>query len=153
VYQSNSGEACTCVVTEFHYHPRDDYAIEVEYFTTAELMGQIPRLLEGYRNLYLYKGEIEADERPDKESLANQARDTFRAMFRGRLGDETFLLNNSEQEVLRTLEDWLEEARPQSDRRTDGLTLSTCAEALVHLSSDSPSNSGPAVWPYIKKIQ
>lgn len=111
------------------------------------------RLLQGYRHFHLHESEIGIDERAETEALAKQARDTFGAMFRDRLDDETFLLGSSEQHILQILSSWLEDARPRSDRRTDKMTLEACSEALAHLSSDSSSYHGPAVWPFIRKIK
>ncbi|KAJ4328907.1 hypothetical protein N0V84_000695 [Fusarium piperis] len=82
---SNSGEACTCVVTEFHYHSRDTLDIEVNLFTMDELQEQLTGMLQSYRHYHLHSSEMEDAERRDNEESANLARDTFRAMFRGRV--------------------------------------------------------------------
>lgn len=120
----------------------------------SELVDQTQNLLQGYRHFHLHEAEITDDERADKEALAKQAADTFYAMFRGRIGDdEEFLLSSSERDVMQTLTSWLEDARPRSDGRTEGLTLPECSEALANLSSETPSNRGPAVWPFIRKIK
>ncbi|KAM5344685.1 hypothetical protein ACJ41O_010547 [Fusarium nematophilum] len=89
---SNSGEACTCVVTEYHYHNRDTYDIVVNLFTMDELRDQLARMVETYRHFHLHGDEMEDAERRDMEASANVARDTFRAMFRGHLDDEDFLI-------------------------------------------------------------
>lgn len=118
-----------------------------------ELVDQTQHLLQGYRHFHLHENEITDDERADKEALAKQAADTFHAMFRGRIGDEEFLLGSSERDVMQTLTSWIEDARPRSDGRTEGLTLPACSETLANLSSETPSNRGPAVWPFIRKIK
>lgn len=120
----------------------------------AELMDQTKRLLQAYRLYHLNIAEMtDVEDREAKELMASRARDTFRAMFRGLLTDEAFLLGSSEQDVLQTLNFWLDTARPQSSGRTVGLTLSACSDILAHLSSDFASESGPAAWPFIRKIK
>ncbi|KAM5358468.1 hypothetical protein ACJZ2D_015255 [Fusarium nematophilum] len=151
---SNSGEACTCVVTEYHYHNRDTYDIVVNLFTMDELRDQLARMVETYRHFHLHGDEMEDAERRDMEASANVARDTFRAMFRGHLDDEDFLIEQSERRVLSTLTRWAADARP-SDliTRQTGLSLGACSTALMKLSSEPPSRDEPATWPYIKSTK
>ncbi|KAF4971538.1 hypothetical protein FZEAL_9822 [Fusarium zealandicum] len=105
---SNSGEACTCVVTEYHYHNRDTLSIEVELFTLEELRDQLSAMLQTYRHFHLNGDEMEDAERRDMEASANVAKDTFRAMFRDQMNDEAFLIDSPEDVVLRRLARWAE---------------------------------------------
>ncbi|RSM10793.1 hypothetical protein CEP52_003372 [Fusarium oligoseptatum] len=130
---SNSGEACTCVVTEFHYHNRDTLDIEVNLFTMDELREQLTGMLQSYRHYHLHSDEMEDAERRDTEDSANLARDTFRAMFRGRLDDEAFLIDLPEQD--------------------SGLSQDACSKALMELASEPPSRNQPAQWPYIRSTK
>ena len=78
-----------------------------------ELREQLTGMLQSYRHYHLHSDEMEdAAERQDTEDSANLARDTFRAMFRGRLTDEAFLINRPEQDVLETLFQWAARGRP-----------------------------------------
>ncbi|KAJ4171103.1 hypothetical protein NW754_007247 [Fusarium falciforme] len=152
---SNSGEACTCVVTEFHYHNRDTLDIEVNLFTMDELREQLTGMLQSYRHYHLHSDEMEdAAERRDTEDSANLARDTFRAMFRGRLTDEAFLINRPEQEVLETLFQWAARGRPSVFiTKQSGLSQDACSKALMELASEPPSRNQPAQWPYIRSTK
>jgi len=141
------------VVTEYHYHAADDFAIEVEYFSMPALTNQLRNLLQSYRNFHLYEDRLDRDEREDKEKLARVAKDTFDAMFPGRMRDESFLLGDSEQDVLQTLTSWLEDVYPRAGGRADGLTLTACGSTLAQLSSQSSRPGDPAAWPFIRKIK
>ncbi|KAL2694823.1 hypothetical protein Neosp_001410 [[Neocosmospora] mangrovei] len=149
---SNSGEACTCVVTEFHYHNRDTLDIEVDLFTMEDLREQLTGMLQSYRHYHLHSDEmVDAAERREKEDSANLARDTFRAMFRGRLTDEAFLINRPEEDVLETLFQWAARGRPSAFvTRQSGLSQDACSKALMELASEPPSRNQPAQWPYIR---
>ncbi|KAJ4218572.1 hypothetical protein NW759_008465 [Fusarium solani] len=152
---SNSGEACTCVVTEFHYHNRDTLDIEVNLFTMDELREQLTGMLQSYRHYHLHSDEMEdAAERRETEESANLARDTFRAMFRGRLTDEAFLINQPEQDVLETLFQWAARGRPSVFiTKQSGLSQDACSKALMELASEPPSRNQPAQWPYIRSTK
>ncbi|RTE79247.1 hypothetical protein BHE90_006271 [Fusarium euwallaceae] len=151
---SNSGEACTCVVTEFHYHNRDTLDIEVNLFTMDELREQLTGMLQSYRHYHLHSDEMEDAERRDTEDSANLARDTFRAMFRGRLDDEAFLIDLPEQDVLETLFQWAARERPSIlITKQSGLSQDACSKALMELASEPPSRNQPAQWPYIRSTK
>ncbi|EEU37779.1 uncharacterized protein NECHADRAFT_102212 [Fusarium vanettenii 77-13-4] len=151
---SNSGEACTCVVTEFHYHNRDTLDIEVNLFTMEELREQLTGMLQSYRHYHLHSDEMEDAERREKEDSANLARDTFRAMFRGQLTDEAFLINRPEQDVLETLFQWAARGRPSAFvTKQSGLSQDACSKALMELASEPPSRNQPAQWPYIRSTK
>ncbi|KAF6518691.1 hypothetical protein HZS61_017065 [Fusarium oxysporum f. sp. conglutinans] len=151
---SNNGEACTCVVTEYHYHNRDTLDIRVNLFSIEELQDQLGRLLQVYRTFELHRDEItDAAERQDMEANAKVAKDTFQAMFRGRLTDEACLIRESYGDVLDRLTRWASDARP-SPLRTyhTGLSPQACSNTLMELSSEPASRDSPATWPYIRSI-
>ncbi|PCD30492.1 hypothetical protein AU210_010173 [Fusarium oxysporum f. sp. radicis-cucumerinum] len=150
---SNNGEACTCVVTEYHYHSRDTLDIRVNLFSIEELQDQLGRLLKVYRTLELHRDEItDAAERQDMEANAKVAKDTFQAMFRGRLTDEAFLIRESYGDVLDRLTRWAADARPSPLRTWTGLSPQVCSNILMALSSEPASRDSPATWPYIRSI-
>ncbi|CAH0050893.1 unnamed protein product [Clonostachys solani] len=152
---SNSGEACTCVVTEYHYHQHDHMDVKVELFTTQELNEQLERMLEDFRHYSFHADEMEtAEEKKAAKDRANVAKDTFKAMFRGRMNNDSFLLQGSQREVLQTLVCWAEEQRPsQAVTSQQNLSLEQCSDSLFVLSSERLSRSGPAIWPFIKTIK
>ncbi|KAG7103548.1 hypothetical protein HYQ46_011562 [Verticillium longisporum] len=47
----NNGVACTCAATEYHYHDRGDFRVEVVLFSQSEIDEQIFELLRAYQNL------------------------------------------------------------------------------------------------------
>uniref|UniRef100_A0A0D2XYF0 Uncharacterized protein n=1 Tax=Fusarium oxysporum (strain Fo5176) TaxID=660025 RepID=A0A0D2XYF0_FUSOF len=149
----NNGEACTCVVTEYHYHNRDTLDIRVNLFSIEELQDQLGRLLQIYRTFELHRDEItDAAERQDMEANAKVAKDTFQAMFRGRLTDEAFLIRESYGDVLDKLTRWAADARPSPLRTWTGLSPQVCSNILMTLSSEPASRDSPATWPYIRNI-
>ncbi|KAI7770499.1 hypothetical protein LZL87_002870 [Fusarium oxysporum] len=151
---SNNGEACTCVVTEYHYHNRDTLDIRVNLFSIEELQDQLGRLLQVYRTFELHQDEITDDaERQDMEANAKVAKDTFRAMFRGRLTDEASLIRENYDDVLDRLISWAADARPSPQRTCHtGLSPQACSDTLMELSSEPASRDSPATWPYIRSI-
>ncbi|KAJ3532728.1 hypothetical protein NM208_g8311 [Fusarium decemcellulare] len=148
---SNSGEACTCVVTEYRYHNRESFDIEVDLFSMDELRDQWIRLLQVYRHFHLHQDEIDDADKQDAEANAKVAIDTFRAMFRGQLNDGTFLIIEEEHDILQKFTRWATSARPSAFvTRQTGLSLQACSNALMELSSEPPARNRPATWPYIK---
>lgn len=157
---SNSGAACTCVVTEYHYHADDFLTIDVEWFTADELRSQLSDLLEDFRHFHLREDEIDADSYEDCKTRAELARDTFQAMFRGKLTGEAFLLEDgseSQAQILATLMSWADEAGSSNMQyQTQHQSQQACSDALMTLTSEVPSQTAaptPATWPYIKKIK
>lgn len=150
---SNNGEACTCVVTEYRYQNLDTLDIRVNLFSMEELGDQLGRLLQVYRTFELHQDEItDAAERQDMEANAKVAKDTFRAMFRGRLTDEAFLIRETYEDVLERLTSWASDARPPLKTWT-GLSPQACSDVLMELSSEPASRNSPATWPYIRSIK
>lgn len=145
--QSNSGEACTCVVTEYHYHEQSTFDIEVELFSMEDISEQLSTMLTAYRQFHLHGDE-------EWEESANQARDTFLSMFRRWLNDEGFLLKGSAAEILQRLESWAADARPSEIRTRQSYdTLESCSTRLMELSSEPRLKSSPAKWPFIRKVK
>ncbi|KAI1326118.1 hypothetical protein F5Y16DRAFT_375824 [Xylariaceae sp. FL0255] len=151
---SNSGAACTCVVTEYRFHPEQGFTIEIERFSKSESTAQIESLLKDYRYFHTNKGSVDRQELKDLEDRANLARDTFRAMFRGLLVHESMLTSTSEAQVLQTFEEWANTVAP---RITGDRLLMTnaeeCANCLMELTSEDGSSDSAAAWPWIKKIR
>ena len=154
VIQSNSGEACTCVVTEYHYHDDENFAVEIEWFSMEELTSQITELLRSYRHYHLHHIDMDSNEKKDFEERANLAQDTFRAMFRGRLDNDKFLIDEPEDSALGTLRSWLQATDHSSiGGREVRLTLSDCSAFLMRLTSEQTSARESAVWPYVRKVK
>jgi predicted metalloprotease len=159
--KSNSGRACTCVVTEYHYHDQDDFVIHVEYFTMSELRKQFQELLAAYRQHEMGADSMTAAEREDLAKRAELALDTFQASFRPELEQNPrILLDSSLEDALHTLVVWADKVIPrqlQSDsqsrsRETFG-DLQECSERLKMLTSETEGASEACRWPFIRKIR
>lgn len=141
------GAACTCVVTEYHFHAADNFIIHVEIFTEDELCEQLTELLNSYR-------AFKSGDEPESKEKANIAIDTFKSMFRGELQDEDWILNESEHVVLDYFKTWAKQGRrlcPPSRQVVQ--TLDECSSLLVPLSSEPNNPLQSSVWPYIRKIK
>ncbi|UQC76138.1 uncharacterized protein CLUP02_17649 [Colletotrichum lupini] len=154
---SNSGAACTCVVTEYHHKDGDAFTIDVELFSQDELMDQMKELLQSYRMFHLNAGELRRNDEAatvvDIEEQANVARDTFRSLFRGQLASEDFLINEEEATVLRTFHSWLRRVDLPLEGRHEKPSRDSCAAFLMYLTSESVDTRTPAVWPFVRKIK
>jgi hypothetical protein len=157
---SNSGSACTCVVTEYHYHESNDYKVEIIYFTVEEVLEQVQDLLRAYRHYHLHKDQFSSDEAATKEDFEKKAKvavDTFRSMFGRRFSNEGILLDSSEENALSFLENLVIECLPVNRGRTEVRnSLDGCSELIGKLTSESfeqASDHAPAVWPYIQNIR
>ncbi|KXH25877.1 hypothetical protein CNYM01_11429 [Colletotrichum nymphaeae SA-01] len=154
---SNSGAACTCVVTEYHHKDGDNFAVEVELFSQDDLMEQMKELLQSYRIFHLNAGDLRRNDGAaaagDVQEQANVARDTFRSMFRGQLASEDFLINEEEATVLRTFRSWLQRMDLPLEGIHEKPSRDSCAAFLMHLTSESVDPQTPAAWPFVRKIK
>ena len=126
----------------------------MEWFSEDDIAAQLSELLQSYRHFHLHGPDLDRQEREDLEDRANLARDTFRAMFRGRLGDEQFLTLSSESAVMETLKSWVAESRFSSaSDREEQHSINECSTHLMRLTSEESSNQQPAKWPFIQKIK
>lgn len=141
------GSACTCVVTEYHFHADDDYVIDVEMFSEDELCEQISELLGSYR-------AFKTGDKDESKEKAKLAMDTFRSMFRGRLRDEEWVLSAPETVVLDRFKMWAQEARQLGPPvRKVVQTIEQCSSLLIPLTSERKDSFNISIWPYIRKIK
>lgn len=151
---NNNGAACTCVVTEYHYHDADDFVVEVERFSMEELHKQLAELLGYYRNYHLHGESMDGGTRKDFEGRSNIAVGLFRAMFRSVLQDEEWLLQESPDTILQQFQTWMTSASDlQSSSRQVATSLEECSRLLMELTSEVPNAQEPALWPCIRKIK
>ncbi|KAI3335499.1 hypothetical protein F4824DRAFT_158970 [Ustulina deusta] len=150
---SNGGGACTCVVTEFHFHEDEKFGIIVERFSGAELMSQLENLLQDYRHFHLNGGSSGLlEDVADLERRASIARGTFQAMFPTTFIESNTFLEGTEPESLSTLKSWVQSFdQSMIQKRQSGLSLNECSSLLMQLSSVTPSRK--PLWPWIKKIK
>ncbi|KAK4119755.1 P-loop containing nucleoside triphosphate hydrolase protein, partial [Parathielavia appendiculata] len=153
---SNGGAACTCVVTEYYYHNRADFVIDVVWFTHEELQQQLRDLVHAYRRNHFHAQEMESeDERRDWAKRAQLAEDTFRAMFTDRFTTAVLRSDDSDDNIVEAYLNWAMDLRHIYDvyRHTVTNLEKECSSLLMRLTSDRDGAEGPGVWPYIKKIR
>lgn len=125
----------------------------MEWFSIDQTNAQLTELLQAYRGYHSLGTGIDENELNDLKDRSKVAQDTFQAMFRGRLGDEGFLTQWSEADVLRTLRSWVTRAGHSSFGRQSYNSLEDCSTQLMHLTSEQIGNAEPAKWPYIRKVK
>ncbi|KAF2108978.1 hypothetical protein BDV96DRAFT_652220 [Lophiotrema nucula] len=159
---SNSGAACTCVVTEYHYHDRDDFLIEVDYFTLEELRTQFQQLLRAYREHQSADGSgMTTEERDDLKRRADLAISTFNASFRENLHSTPGVLTALPfDHAIETLMDWTTQilGRPAgagrgSASRESFENTGECSDRLQLLTSEFEERDRACLWPFIRKIK
>lgn len=124
---------------------RPNYAIEVECFSEEDIQGHLAELLTAYRAFYLEPDKEEPPRSRDAGS-AGRSRGIFRTIFRQQLGsaeNESFLLQEEEEDVLDVLLRWIRESHMSSlDRHGAFEGLAACLQRLGEL----------ATVPFIKSI-
>ncbi|KAI0467376.1 hypothetical protein F4859DRAFT_494186 [Xylaria cf. heliscus] len=150
---SNSGGACTCVVTEFHHHQDENFTVEVDRFSETELMPQLEDLLRDYRHFRLNRDSMESHELADFEKRAKLASDTFQALFHDHFVGRNILVEEIYSKALSTLRSWVQ-GFDQSiiQQEYSGLNLNECSALLTELTSDTASSTA-TIWPWVKKIK
>jgi hypothetical protein len=147
---NSSGKACTCVVTEYVYHPLPNFELEVQYFSREELEEKLSELLGSYRRYHLSQEEWESYEL----QACEVATDTFESMFRIQLRDgDDFLKSLDEQSALRRLMSWVDDFPHSTTLRETLDNADSCSQRLTELTSDPSSVDQPAMWPFIRKVR
>ncbi|KAH8688821.1 hypothetical protein BGW36DRAFT_392225 [Talaromyces proteolyticus] len=153
---SNSGAACTCVVTEYHFHDRDDYSIDIDYFTVQELRTQFEQLLSAYRE---HESTTEDDVRQAMRQKADLAKSTFQASFRYKLDDDPELLGTLPfDQAINKMMVWVLEVVPgldtrDRDTRESFEDINQCSNRLRILTSDTEERDQACLWPFIRKLK
>ncbi|KAH7071874.1 hypothetical protein BKA63DRAFT_492539 [Paraphoma chrysanthemicola] len=163
---SASGAACTCAVTEYHFHERNDFVVHVDYFSLEELKTQFEELLRAHRDFHLLparrgsgtEDDVTENERLIMQRKAELAMQTFRTSFGARLIEIPELLSSTpfEQAVAMMVE-WASQLVPQQAQRNTFSILEDCAAWLRTLSSETDSSSrtgsGRTSWPFMQKVR
>ncbi|KAK4245737.1 nuclear GTPase SLIP-GC [Corynascus novoguineensis] len=159
-WTNNGGEACTCVVTEYLYHDRDDYIVEVVPFSQDELRKQLAEMVHGYCHYHRHcdsaalGSDSDSDDIKYWEEKAAQARDSFQAMFQNRFSPDLIQSGRSEEDILETLISWSQEMGPTDiQSRQEKRETKECSNLVKQLTSSAPNSRGATNWRYIKKIR
>ncbi|RYO81753.1 hypothetical protein DL764_009715 [Monosporascus ibericus] len=162
---SSSGTACTCAVTEYLFHDRDDFIIHVDYFPLDELKKQFEELLRAYRDYQSpprnSRGRDEDDEDDNNRRLqrkADLAGETLRASFRERLEQTPTVLSSMPfDHAVETMMEWASQLLPRQGGQESFSTLEGCSSRLRELSSESdeslPNGGSRTCWPFIQKLR
>lgn len=125
----------------------------MEWFSIDETIAQLTELLQAFRDHRLQDTDIDEHELKDLKAHAEVAQDTFRAMFRGRLGDEGFLTRWLEADVMRTFRSWVVGVDHSIAGRQTYSSPEDCSAHLTKLTSEQNWTEEPAKWPYIRKVK
>ncbi|KAJ4353987.1 uncharacterized protein N0V89_005719 [Didymosphaeria variabile] len=159
---NNNGSACTCVATEYHYHDRDDYAVEGEIFSMEELKKQYGEMLRTYQESKSPPEDLRGEELADLQRRAKIARDTFGASFRERLEQRPDLLALPINQAVQTMLQWASQLLPQhSAGQTTRVyetysDIANCSSRIRELTSEVQTleTQGPKIpWPFVRKLR
>ncbi|KAH7132060.1 hypothetical protein B0J11DRAFT_548073 [Dendryphion nanum] len=157
---SSSGSACTCVVTEYHYHNKEDFIIHIDYFSLTELSTQFDELLRAHREYRRSSGDrMLPEEREDLKKRSELADSTFKACFKSRLTINHAIMNKlSIEDALKTMKQWASELIPadaQRDREVREVYTDAraCSQRLQELTSEIEEPGESCPWPFIRKIR
>lgn len=154
-------------MTEFHYHDRDGFFINVEYFSREDLRTQFEEFLHLYRNhrdlsATPQNGNDRADDPHEREDLQRRnelATSTFQAAFPAHFtGDSEVFQSLPISEALDTLMDWVSTILPREAQGQPSGTqdffdnIGQYSNRLKVLTSE---NEAPQrnLWPFIRKIR
>jgi hypothetical protein len=146
-------------VTEYHHHDRDNFILEVKYFTMDDLKTQFRDLLQAMREHASSNGpDMTPGEVEDLEHRARLAKDTFRAAF-SHVPDysQARLLSQPFQTTLQTLLGWASDILRMSG--TNGQSresfgrIEECSSRMRRLTSDIEGSGEACLWPFIRKIR
>ncbi|KAI0200005.1 hypothetical protein F4808DRAFT_470696 [Astrocystis sublimbata] len=159
VRTSGGGVACTCAVIEYHFYAERGFAIDIEWFSEDEMMAQLQAHLKDYRHFHLNRNSLDSENSNDSsfkdfEDRAKIAIDTFRAVFDDLHVNHPLLTSRAEEDVLELFGHWVR--KPDSAKvngKQRGLIDDECSARLIELTSENAAESGPATWPWIKKIK
>lgn len=147
------------MATEYTYHDRDDFVIDVELFPADQVATQMEDLLLAYRRHHHDNRAAREEEAvEDRETLAKTAAlaaSTFQAMFGGRAGRE-FLCARDAEDVLTDLRRWAVEAYPadMNGRMAPFATVEACSAELERVTSRRANGEArDAKWPFIRLVR
>ncbi|KAH7084158.1 hypothetical protein FB567DRAFT_528499 [Paraphoma chrysanthemicola] len=163
---SANSAACTCVVTEYHYHDRDDLIVNIDYFPDQEVEKQLGYLLKAYRDsqsLAKDRSDGGEDKMTDSEKVrleatSHLAMDIFQMSFRERLRENPeILLSMPFDHAVATMVGWVLQLRSQQADRNVFTTTEECQSWLDILSSETNSSSPLGdvrkSWPFMQKVR
>ncbi|KAK0734460.1 hypothetical protein B0T26DRAFT_72633 [Lasiosphaeria miniovina] len=166
---SNRGRKYTSIIPIQYSLDKDEFTLELHWFTEEEIEKQLAKLLRSYRRFYAAPDDLE-DEASAADGDASQAataRDALKTIFIGRLdlvleGDESqdgnegkdFLLLQEEEDVLNTFMMWIREMAIPSHAHVEVIQdMQGCIGRLMQLTVEPARPEGSQkTAAFIKKI-
>lgn len=163
------GRKDTSIIPIQYSLDKDEFALELHWFTEEEIEEQLAKLLRSYRRFYAAPDSLE-DEASAADGDASQAaaaRDALNTIFVGRLdlvleGDESwdggegkdFLLLQEEEDVLNAFMMWIREMAIPSQTHVEVIQdMRGCISRLMQLTVEPASSEGSQkTAAFIKKI-
>lgn len=152
-------------MTEYHFHDRNDYSIEVDYFSLEELQTQFEQLLSSLREYESTTASVlasmAAEDRENLKRKADLATSTFRASFRERLDNNPALLDVAAFDAaINTMMTWVSQILPQLGMGESGILsresfddINQCSNRLKSLTSETEERDQACLWPFIRKLK
>ncbi|KAF2240355.1 hypothetical protein BU26DRAFT_442855 [Trematosphaeria pertusa] len=161
---NNNGSACTCVATEYHYHDRDDFVIQAEYFTIEELKRQYEDLLRAYQENKSPPAHTKQEDLEELERRARLAEETFKASFGVKLQQNPSLLRSSIEYAVTTMLQWASSSLPRdrnvhtNETRETHNDITACSARIRELTSEADDSemriaNQTSPWPFVRKLK
>jgi hypothetical protein len=167
--QSGNGNACTCVVTEYHYLSLEhgyNYRIDVEYMTSEEIQELLSELLHSFRAFDAEGMQVtqSIEELEEIRKRAMNAKETLIGLFRNHTEITPLFLSDpspgAQESILMNLNTLAKDLALQRPGSPDCLTWSTTAEtvddvvdALIPFTRDPIDSGTPLLWPFVRIVR
>ncbi|KAK4444292.1 hypothetical protein QBC34DRAFT_186214 [Podospora aff. communis PSN243] len=131
-------------------------ALEIEWFTEAEIEAQLSTLLVSYRAFYLEREDsTDVTTYVDADS-ARIARQTLKAIFEDQLcaaEDEGLLLGEEEEDVMNLFMTYIKEMEIPTTAKTETFpSVQSCLDRVAQLGTIRGSSRMDGSWKFIRKI-
>ncbi|KAK0657104.1 hypothetical protein B0T16DRAFT_452594 [Cercophora newfieldiana] len=130
-------------------------ALEIEWFTEAEIEAQLSTLLVSYRAFYLESVDP-SDERHADAGKARIARKTLMAIFEGRLSpgeDEGLLLQEDEEDAMKLFMTHIKEMGIPSTPQTETFpNVRSCLNRMIQLGTAPGASGMDSSWQFVRKM-
>jgi hypothetical protein len=131
-------------------------ALEIEWFTEAEIEAQLSTLLVSYRAFYLHHEDSTDVTTYGEADSARIARQTLKAIFEDQLGaaeDEGLLLGEEEEDVMNLFMTYIKEMEIPTTAQTEIFpSVQSCLDRVAQLGTIPNSSRMDASWKFVRKI-
>lgn len=152
------------MATEYHYHDRDDFVIQAEYFTIEELKRQYEDLLRAYQENKSPPAHTKQEDLEELERRARLAEETFKASFGVKLQQNPSLLRSSIEYAVTTMLQWASSSLPRdrnvhtNETRETHNDITACSARIRELTSEADDSemriaNQTSPWPFVRKLK